>query len=73
MLTRSSTAQPNTINNIKDMIAGLPEFREGKDLYALHLNMAQECMDIFQRCKLPEVATVEQVRVVSYLTLNRYV
>ena len=62
MLTVSSSSQPNTINNIKDMIAGLPQFREGKDLYTLHLNMAQECMEVFQKCRLPEVATVEQVR-----------
>ncbi len=43
------------------MIAGLPQFQEGKELYALHLNMAQECMDIFKRCRLPDVAVVEQV------------
>ncbi len=30
--------------------------------FSLHLNMAQECMAIFERDKLPAVATVEQVR-----------
>jgi syntaxin-binding protein 1 len=30
--------------------------------FSLHLSMAQECMDIFERDKLPVVATVEQVR-----------
>ena len=29
--------------------------------FSLHLSMAQECMDIFERDKLPVVATVEQV------------
>ena len=29
--------------------------------FSLHLNMAQECMDIFERDKLPAVASVEQV------------
>lgn len=29
--------------------------------FSLHLNMAQECMGIFERDKLPLVANVEQV------------
>lgn len=33
--------------------------------FSLHLSMAQECMDIFERDKLPVVATVEQVRQLS--------
>ena len=28
--------------------------------FSLHLTMAQECMDIFERAKLPAIATVEQ-------------
>lgn len=31
------------------------------DQFSLHLNMAQECMGIFERDKLPVVANVEQV------------
>ncbi|MCJ1378484.1 vacuolar sorting protein VPS33/slp1 [Xylographa soralifera] len=49
-----------SINTIKDMIAGLPQFQEGKELYSLHLNMSQELMDIFQKCRLTDVALVEQ-------------
>lgn len=45
------------------MIAGLSEFTEGKNAYTLHLNMAQECMRLFQERKLVEVASVEQVQV----------
>ncbi|EGC47540.1 Sec1 family superfamily [Histoplasma capsulatum var. duboisii H88] len=33
------------LNTVKDMIAGLSEFTEGKNAYTLHLNMAQECLD----------------------------
>ncbi len=33
--------------------------------FSLHLSMAQECMDIFERDKLPVVATVEQVRLLD--------
>ena len=53
----------NGLNAIKDMMAGLPQFQEMKEVYALHLTMAQECMNIFQRHKLPDLASVEQVSV----------
>ncbi|MCJ1472272.1 vacuolar sorting protein VPS33/slp1 [Lambiella insularis] len=49
-----------SINTIKDMIAGLPQFQEGKELYSLHLGMSQELMDIFQKCRLTDIALVEQ-------------
>ena len=51
---------PTTLNTIKDMIAGLPHYQQGKELYSLHLSMAQECMNVFQAHKLPDVALVEQ-------------
>ncbi|EKG12119.1 Sec1-like protein [Macrophomina phaseolina MS6] len=56
--TKESDA--TNLNTIKDMLAGLPQFQEMKGAYSLHLSMAQECMNIFQRCKLPDVASVEQ-------------
>ena len=55
------SSNATTLSNIKDMLAGLPQFQQGKELYSLHLSMAQECMNIFQACKLPDVASVEQV------------
>lgn len=48
------------VNTIKDMLGGLTEFQEGKDAYSLHLNMAQECMKLFQSRKLLEVSSTEQ-------------
>lgn len=48
------------LNAIRDMLAGLPQFQEMKEAYSLHLTMAQQCMDIFQRHKLPDIASVEQ-------------
>lgn len=42
------------------MLAGLPQFQELKEAYSLHLTMAQECMNIFQQHKLPDIASVEQ-------------
>ena len=49
-----------SLNAIKDMLAGLPQFQEMKEAYSLHLSMAQECMNAFQERKLPDVASVEQ-------------
>ena len=56
-----SGGNPSSLNSIKDMIAGLPQFQEGKEAYSLHLNMAQECMSLFQKCQLPDIAIAEQV------------
>lgn len=50
-----------SVDTIKDMLVGLSDFQEGKNLYTLHLNMAQECMKFFQEQKLIEVSSVEQV------------
>lgn len=55
-----NAAGMNGLNAIKDMIAGLPQFQEMKESYTLHLGMAEKCMDIFQKHKLPDLASVEQ-------------
>jgi syntaxin-binding protein 1 len=49
-----------SLNAIKDMLAGLPQFQEMKEAYSLHLTMAQDAMNVFQRNKLPDIASVEQ-------------
>lgn len=53
-------AENVSINQIKDMLAGLPQFQEMKEAYSLHLNMAQECMNVFQSHELPDIALAEQ-------------
>lgn len=60
--TKTDSENANSLNAIKDMMAGLPQFQEMKEAYSLHLSMAEECMNIFQRQKLPDLASVEQVR-----------
>ncbi|KAK2848500.1 hypothetical protein FQN49_005664 [Arthroderma sp. PD_2] len=51
---------PTSVNTVKDMLAGLSDFQEGKNAYTLHLNMAQETMRLFQERNLADIATVEQ-------------
>ncbi|KAA8895897.1 Sec1-like protein [Sphaerosporella brunnea] len=45
---------------IRDMMASLPQYQGQKDMYSLHLTMAQECMAQFEKKKLPDVALLEQ-------------
>ncbi|KAI1083414.1 Sec1-like protein [Whalleya microplaca] len=56
----TSNSDPTSLNAIKDMMAGLPQFQEMKETYSLHLTMAQECMNIFQRHKLADMSPMEQ-------------
>ncbi|KAJ7698949.1 Sec1-like snare protein [Mycena rosella] len=49
-----------SLNDMKEMLASLPQYQEQREKFSLHLNMAQECMGIFERDKLPLVATIEQ-------------
>lgn len=48
------------LNDMKDMLASLPQYQEQREKFSLHLNMAQDCMTIFEKDKLPLVANVEQ-------------
>jgi hypothetical protein len=50
-----------SLNDMRDMLANLPEFQETRDRFSLHLNLAEKCMDIFAQKKLLEVGLVEQV------------
>lgn len=59
--TKQDAEGSNSLNAIKDMLAGLPQFQEMKEAYSLHLTMAQESMNIFQQNKLADLASVEQV------------
>ncbi|KAI1434443.1 Sec1 family protein [Xylaria sp. CBS 124048] len=56
----NSNSESTSINAIKDMMAGLPQFTEMKEAYSLHITMAQECMNIFQHHKLGDISAVEQ-------------
>ncbi|KAG6897816.1 hypothetical protein C0992_010620 [Termitomyces sp. T32_za158] len=49
-----------SLNDMKDMLANLPQYQEQREKFSLHLSMAQDCMAIFERNKLPLVANVEQ-------------
>ena len=48
------------VNDLKDMLASLPQFQTQREQFSLHLDMAQECMGLFERKKLNLAANVEQ-------------
>jgi syntaxin-binding protein 1 len=48
------------------MLISLPQFQEQKKAYALHLNMAQECMSIFGKRNLLELSLLEQTLATGY-------
>ena len=57
------------MNDMRDMLATLPQFQEMRDQFSLHLNVAEKCMDTFEQKKLLEVGLVEQVSL-SYIKLT---
>jgi syntaxin-binding protein 1 len=57
-----------SLNDMRDMLATLPQFQEMRDQFSLHLNMAEKCMELFEEKKLLNVGLVEQVSLLSYLT-----
>ena len=59
--TKTDEGNTNSLNAIKDMLAGLPQFQSMKEAYSLHLSMAQESMNLFQQRKLADLASIEQV------------
>lgn len=52
--------EPISVNTIKDMMAGLPEFQEGKEAFALHIDMAEKCAKLFAERKLIDITATEQ-------------
>ena len=51
---------PASVNTIKDMLAGLPEFQQGKEAFSLHLELAEKLVKSFHEHKLLDLASVEQ-------------
>ncbi|CAG8553971.1 7652_t:CDS:10 [Diversispora eburnea] len=48
------------LNEMKRMLATLPQFQNMKEKFSVHLNIAQECMSVFEKERLDEIANVEQ-------------
>lgn len=51
----------SSMAEMKEAMNALGEFQELKSQYSLHFTIADECLSIFNKKKLVEVAGVEQV------------
>ena len=54
---------PNADINVSDLkkaLQGLPQYQDLKEKYALHIILAEDCMNYFNKRKFQEIATVEQ-------------
>ncbi|CDS07042.1 hypothetical protein LRAMOSA09565 [Lichtheimia ramosa] len=49
-----------SLKDMKEMLGNLPQFQEMKAKYSAHLNIAQECLSVFERHKLNSVGNLEQ-------------
>lgn len=54
------------VGDLKDMLASLPQFQTQREQYSLHLDMAQECMSLFEKKHLNMAANVEQCCATGY-------
>lgn len=56
----NASGDATSLNAIKEMMAGLPQFQEAKEAFTLHLTMAKECMDLFRHQNLSDIGLMEQ-------------
>ncbi|KAF8309294.1 Sec1-like protein [Clavulina sp. PMI_390] len=56
----NSSAEAATMNDVKDMLAGLPQFSEQREKFSAHISMSQKCLDIFKEKNLTATANVQQ-------------
>ena len=54
-------SKATSLNDMRDMMAALPEFTETRSQFALHINIAERCMEKFKDKKLTELGLLEQV------------
>ncbi|KAI3636808.1 hypothetical protein MIR68_005075 [Amoeboaphelidium protococcarum] len=57
---KGSGGKANNLKDLKEMMSAIPQFQELKSKFGLHMAMAQECLALFNRYKLEEIAAVEQ-------------
>eukprot|EP00835_Amoeboradix_gromovi_P005630 NODE_549_length_6847_cov_0.284084.p1 type:complete len:562 gc:universal NODE_549_length_6847_cov_0.284084:5032-3347(-) len=48
------------INDLKRVLQDLPQYQDLKDKYAVHLTLAQDCMEYFNKRRFSEIAPLEQ-------------
>ena len=57
----SQFSDKTSIDGMRDMLASLPHMQSTKEKLSLHLSLAQQCMDRFEKSKLADQAMVAAV------------
>ena len=60
--TSSSSAKKDVkdLRELKELLSSVPQFQELKSKFSVHINIAQECMAVFNEKKLAQVGEIEQ-------------
>lgn len=66
-------SKATSLNDMRDMMAALPEFTETRSQFALHINVAERCMNIFKDKNLTELGLLEQVIILLTFSNTRIV
>lgn len=62
----STQESKNTIQDISNLIKTLPENKQRKDLFALHINISQMCVEQFKERSLNKLIPLEQAIVTGF-------
>ena len=54
------------LKQMKDTLSSLPQFQEMKGKFAVHINICQECKNIFEKRRLDLAAGVQQVNIENF-------
>lgn len=57
--------QVTDLKQLRETMGAMAEFQELKSVYSLHLSVAQECLAVFEKRKLIDVAAVEQIMAIG--------
>lgn len=52
--------QVTSLNDMKEMLTAIPQFQDLKAKFSVHISMAQECMNLFEKHRIAASAAVEQ-------------
>eukprot|EP00158_Paraphelidium_tribonemae_P006038 Partr_v1_DN27640_c2_g1_i4_m65491 putative syntaxin binding protein len=56
----SSYVDVISIDSLKEVLAGMPEFQDLKKKLAVHISLSQDCLDAFKSANMHEIASIEQ-------------
>jgi len=56
----TSGKKVSSLKEMSDAMKAMPQYKEMLDKYSLHINMSNQCMEVFNKANLSEIAGLEQ-------------